>query len=345
MLSVIDLPVYMANVLPDREIKALLGNAIIGGSPDCIRVNSYEVRLGHRARFDSTGEEVEIPDGNFLEIEPGDFVAVESLEKFDLSAETTKSIGKENGIFAWITPTTTMMREGFLFASTKVDAGYKGNLNWGIRNSSIKTVKLQQEEHLFKLTFMELSEGERPDKFYGDDKQDHYQGTSGIKESARLIPVDIPERMVVRRTQRKVDPIKQLTQAGYPYNHIGTELIAIQGQFKIVSEDVALVKNGFDGLEKKIDGETKSLSDSISGLGDRLEGKVRNAFGEQFGLYFDQRMLRVYGSVAAIVSLCLALYKLLIQSVPSRIQGYVLVGIGLLLWAGTALLTRSPHKQ
>jgi hypothetical protein len=78
---------------------------------------------------------------------------------------------------------------------------------------------------------------------------------------------------------------------------------------------------------------------------DDQEGKVRNAFGEQFGLYFGQRMLRVYGSVAAIVSLCLALYKLLIQSVPSRIQGYVLVGVGLLLWAGTALLTRLPHKQ
>ncbi len=52
----------MANVLPDREIKALIGKAILGGSADCIRVNSYEVRLGHKARFDSTGEEVEVPD-------------------------------------------------------------------------------------------------------------------------------------------------------------------------------------------------------------------------------------------------------------------------------------------
>jgi|SRR5208282_2544533 deoxycytidine triphosphate deaminase len=331
----------MANVLPDREIKALLGKVILGGSAECIRVNSYEVRLGHKARFDSTGEDVEIPDGNFLEIEPGDFITVESLEKFDLSAETAKTIGKGNGIFAWITPTTTMMREGFLFASTKVDAGYKGNLNWGIRNSSIKIVKLQQGEHLFKLTFMELSEGERPDKFYGDDKQDRYQDTSGIRESVRLIPADIPDRLVVRRSQRKIDPIKQLTQAGYPFNHIGTELIAIQGQFKIVSEDVALVKNGFDGLEKKIEAETKSLSGSIAGLGDQLENKVRKVFGEQFGLYFDQRMMRVYGTVATIVSLCLALYKLLIQSVPSRIQGYVLLGAGVILWTGTALLTRS----
>jgi hypothetical protein len=44
----------MAKVLPDREIALLIGKAIIGGSQDCIRVNSYEVRLGRKALFDST---------------------------------------------------------------------------------------------------------------------------------------------------------------------------------------------------------------------------------------------------------------------------------------------------
>jgi deoxycytidine triphosphate deaminase len=93
-------------------------------------VNSYEVRLGHKVRFDSTGEEFDIPDGHYLEIDPGEFVAVESLEKLDFSKQNLRAIGKPNGLFAWITPTTTMMREGFLFASTKVDVGYKGSLNW-----------------------------------------------------------------------------------------------------------------------------------------------------------------------------------------------------------------------
>jgi deoxycytidine triphosphate deaminase len=338
----------MANVLPDREIKALLGKAIIGGSPDCIRINSYEVRLGHKARFDSTGEQVEIPDGNFLEIEPGDFVAVESLEGFDLSAETTKALGKANGIFAWITPTTTMMREGFLFASTKVDAGYKGNLNWGIRNSSVKTVKLQQGEHLFKLTFIELTAGEKPDRFYGEDKSDHYQGTAGIKESARMIPADIPDRMVVRRSQRKLDPIKQLTQAGYPFNHIGTELIELQGKFEVVSKDVALVKNGFENLQKvlgeKIEKETGTLSQSINNLGEKIDGKISKTFSEQFGLYFDQRMQRVIGILASLGAFALALYKGVIQPASPKMQVLGLLGFGVLVLAATFLLTRSSRK-
>ena len=338
----------MATVLPDREIKTLLGKVILGGAADCIRVNSYEVRLGHKARFDSTGEEVEIPDGSFLEIEPGDFVSVESLEKLDLSAETLKALGKDYGAFAWITPTTTMMREGFLFASTKVDAGYKGNLNWGIRNSSIKTVKLQQGERLFKLTFMELSEGERPDKFYGDNTQDHYQGTSGIKESARMIPVDIPERLIVRRSQRRIDPIKQLTQAGYPFNHIGTQLIELQGKWEVVSKDVAVIQNRFDTLQaaigEKIDTETGKLTKSISDLGDKIDNKISRTFGEQFGLYFDQRMLRVYGVIGGVIATACGLYKFVSQSASPNVQGYIFLFVGLVLLVTTILLTRSHRK-
>jgi len=338
----------MASVLPDREIKAFLGKAILGGSSDCIRVNSYEVRLGHKARFDSTGEEVEIPDGTFLEIEPGDFVSVESLEKLDLSAGTLKALGKTYGVFAWITPTTTMMREGFLFASTKVDAGYKGNLNWGIRNSSIKTVKLQQGERLFKLTFIELSEGEKPDKMYGDDPQDHYQGTSGIKESARMIPVDIPERQIVRRSQRRIDPIKQLTQAGYPFNHIGTQLIELQGKWEVVSKDVSVIQNRFDTLQaaigEKIDSETGKLTKSISDLGDKIDSKIGKTFAEQFGLYFDSRMLRVYGVIAGVVTTALGFYKFVSQSASPNVQGYVFLAVGLILLIATILLTRSPRQ-
>jgi len=325
----------MADILPDREIRGLLGKAIIGGSEDCIRINSYEVRLGHHARFDSTGEEVDLPNGHYLEIEPGDFVTVESLESLDFSAQTLESIGKPCGLFGLITPTTTMMREGFLFASTKVDPGYSGNLNWGIRNSSIKTVRLQQGERLFKLTLMELSENEKPEKVYGDSKADHYQGTSGIKPSARVLPVDIPDRLVVRRSQRKIDPLKQLTQAGYPFNHIGTELISLQGQFRIVSEDVATLTNGMSELTTK-----------LNSLVDQVEGKVRDAFREQFSLNFDSKMMRVYGTVATIFTMGLAGYKLIVASVPEKTQGYMLLIAAMLIFLGTIALTnKSPSDK
>jgi deoxycytidine triphosphate deaminase len=44
---------------------------------------------------------------------------------------------------AFVTPTTTMMREGIMQSSTKIDSGFRGTLNWGLRNSSIKDFILE----------------------------------------------------------------------------------------------------------------------------------------------------------------------------------------------------------
>ncbi len=51
----------VANILPDREIRALLGTAIINGSPDCVR-STVTTSLA-QAKFDSTGKNSRIPDG------------------------------------------------------------------------------------------------------------------------------------------------------------------------------------------------------------------------------------------------------------------------------------------
>jgi deoxycytidine triphosphate deaminase len=76
-----------------------------------------------------TGEEEEIPEGHFLEIQPGDFVTVSSWEKLDFRRETFAALGKKTNLMGLITPATTMMREGFLFTTTKVDPGFRGDLN------------------------------------------------------------------------------------------------------------------------------------------------------------------------------------------------------------------------
>jgi hypothetical protein len=242
-----------------------------------------------------------------------------------------------------------MMREGFLFASTKVDAGYKGHLNWGIRNSSVKTVKLQQGERLFKLTIMEMSPEEKPDAFYGDGQHDHYQGTSGIKESARMIPASIAEHLIVRRSQRRIDPIKQLTQAGYPFNHIGTELIDLQGKFTVVSQDVAAMKSGLDDLKRdlgeKIATETGMLSRSISALGEKIDRKISSTFADQFHLYFDQRMQRVTGILITVATGVGALYKAFIAPASPRNQIYCLAGGAILALIVTLTVTRTPKRK
>ena len=70
----------MARILPDREITPLLEKVIIKGSRECVRQNSYELRLGDKVKFDSTGEEMDIPEGYFLEIEPGTSLRLQAMK-------------------------------------------------------------------------------------------------------------------------------------------------------------------------------------------------------------------------------------------------------------------------
>ena len=333
----------MAKILPDREIRKLLEKAVVGASPDCVGSNSYELRLGKKVKFDSTGEELEIPEGHFLEIPPGDFVTIASWEKLDFGREAAGALGKKS-IAGFITPTTTMMREGFLFTTTKVDPGFRGVLNWGIRNSSIKTVRLRQGERLFKLTLLELEEDEVPDVLYGEGQRDSYQDSEGIVPSARMIPADIPDRLVVRRTERKIDPTKQLLEAGYPFSHIGTELINLHGKFEIVSKDVLLLKEEFGrvetSLEGKIETETKTLSTKLVDLSDSLGRKMKELFTDQFEAFFDRKMLRVYGTVVTIISFGLAVYNFVLKSTPPAYQAWIFLSIGLLALFFTLLMTR-----
>jgi deoxycytidine triphosphate deaminase len=333
----------MAIILPDREIRRLLEKVIIGSSPASIGPNSYELRLGQRVKFDSTGEELEIPQGHFLEIQPGDFVTIASWERLDFRRETLQSIGKKS-IAGLITPTTTMMREGFLFTTTKVDPGFRGVLNWGIRNSSVKTVRLRQGERLFKLTFFELEDDEIPETLYGEGDKDSYQDSDGIVPSARMIPADIPDRQVVRRTERKLDPTKQLLEAGYPFSHIGTELINLHGKFEIVSKDVLLLKEEFGrvetSLEGKIEKETTTLSAKIGDMSDSVGKKMKEVFSDQFEAFFDRKMLRVYGTLVTIISFGVAVYNFVLKSAPPARQAWIFMSIGALALVFTLVMTR-----
>lgn len=330
----------LAKILPDREITKLLGKAIQGGVMECVSSNTYTLRLGNRVRFDSTGEEAEIPNGCYLEIQPGDFVTVTSMEKLDFSRQGLSTLGKKGNITGLVTPTTTMMREGFIFMATKVDPGFRGVLNWGIRNSSIKPVRLCQGEKLFKLTLLELEGDENPEHLYGEGQKDHYQDSDGIVPSARMLPVDIPDKLVIKRSERKLDATKQLIEAGYPFSHIGTELVSLHGKFEVVSRDVLLLKEDFGkmqgSLEGKIDSETTTLSGKLTELSESLGAKMKH----EFESLFDSKMQRIYGTLATIAAFGLAIYQFIMKSTPAQFQAWAFVGLGFVALLFTLLLTK-----
>ncbi len=317
----------MAAVLSDRDIKRLIGSVIKAADPSLINPNGIELRLGHHARFISTGEEVEIPPGSFLQIRPGESIVFASLEALDFSRETVSQVFPDSMLMALITPTTTMMREGAMNVATKVDAGFVGQLNWRLRNKSYKDLILQHGESIFKLTLLLLRGDEVPEKAYGDRDGDKYQHTEGIKLSGRRIPADIPKSKLIGSSIAKLDPKKQLREAGYPFDHIGSELIQLDGKFEMVSRDVA-------SLTQKIEGETKSVVDKIEETKNWVVEHVENLFSKKFTWL-----------VGSVIGGIVLLYGLLSYLKTLRLPDFVLVAIagvvGILILVVTTLISKT----
>ena len=257
----------MVQILADRDIRRLLGKAIVDADENLLNPNGIELRLGKHVLFHSTREERQLEDGKFLRVQPGESVIITSLESIDFSATTIQQVFPERMLMAFITPTTTMMREGISHTATKIDAGFRGILNWLLRNGSMKDIIIRYGEPIFKLTLFLLDRDESPDTAYGEHEDDSYQNSKGIRRSVRTIPADLPEASIVSSSFGELDPKMQLREAGYPFSHISTELTELQGKFVVVSTSVEAVKDDFEKraaeLGRKIEAESKTLSQKI----------------------------------------------------------------------------------
>jgi len=332
----------MARILADREIKKLLGSVLIDAEGRYINPNGIELRLGKHIRFLSTNEEKELNPGLFLKVNPGETVIFSSMEKIDFTAATVKAIYPNSMLMGLITPTTTMMREGISQVATKVDAGFRGILNWGLRNGSTKDLLIQYGEPIFKLTiFLLEAPDEMPDLSYGERETDRYQDASGIVRSARRIPADIPKKDIVSSSFDKLDPKKQLREAGYPFDHIGTELVALDGKFEIVSKDVMLLKDQFkkqtDELSAKIVSETRTLSEKLNGF--------RQSFFERVDAIFDKKFLRVIGIITGAIPVMYAGISFLqARGLRGNVLAFIAAIVGVVILAITYFLSRQ-HKS
>lgn len=327
----------MAKILADRDIKRIVGHVLIDADEKLLNPNGIELRLGKHVRFHSTGEENELGPGMFLQVNPGETVIISSFETIDFTAATVQAIMPNVMIMGLITPTTTMMREGISQVATKIDAGFKGILNWGLRNGSIQKLTLQYGEPIFKLTLFALDPDESPEVAYGARGKDSYQNTDGIARSNRRIPADIPQSKIVSSSFERLDPKKQLKEAGYPFDHIGTELISLHGKFETVSADVRVMKDEFtqktSELSGKIEKETNTLSTKID--------ETKNTLLESADILFDRKFFRTTGIIiGAIPILYGAVAFLQKTSLGGELIAGIACGVGLVIWVVSFLVTR-----
>jgi deoxycytidine triphosphate deaminase len=309
----------MAKILADKDIQRLLGGVILNADANRINPNGIEIRLGKHVLFQSTDEERELSLGMFLKVLPGESVTIASLERFDFRRDAIHKIFPGCDLMALITPTTTMMREGITQSATKIDSGWTGVLNWGLRNSSVRDLILGYGEPIFKLTLFLLEEGEIPDIPYGLRDEDRYQNTDGIARSTRTVPANIAKKQIVGSSTERLDPQKQLREAGYPYNYISTELTELRGKWEVVSTDVLVLKD--------------AIAEGNKTLSDKVEDSQKNTL-QQVEHLFDRKFMSTAGSVVGCLALMYgAVTFLQTHGITGTPLGWVSVigGFGILL--------------
>ena len=315
----------MAKILPDKEIKKLMRTVLIGAEESQLNPNGVELRLGTKVKFQSTGEQKTIGNDKFLRVAPGESVTITSLEEIDFSSTTVQKFFPDQALMGLITPTTTMMREGITMAATKIDSGFKGTLNWGLRNSSTKDLILKSNEPIFKLTIFRLEQDEAPEMEYGERVNDGYQGSDGIVVSKRKLPVDIPKNMLVGSSIEKMDPKLRLLEAGYPFDHIGTELTILHGRFEVVSSDMAAMQEEFskrtEQLAEKMDSKTATLADKIDEMYQNVLDKME--------AFFQKKLLGVLFAFVTLILWLMGGYTFLLNSNVEDnmiVLGFIILG-------------------
>lgn len=196
---------------------------------------------------------------------------------------------------------------------------------------------LQFGEPIFKLTIFSLDKDESPDLAYGERDKDSYQNTHGIARSARRIPADIPKTKIVSSSFERLDPKKQLKEAGYPFNHIGTELMELHGKFETVSADVRVMKEDFAQkaaeLSNKIEKETTTLSTKIE--------DTKNNILQSADVIFDKKFYRTTGIIVGAIPVLHGVVSFLQgSSLEDKTITAIAFGVGIVIWIVSFLMTK-----
>lgn len=252
----------MATILNDEEIKRLIGKVILEGDPDCIRPNSYILRLGSIGEFLNTRKEFKLGDKKKgVRLPPGHSVALTAHETLDFRRETVHELFPGHDLHGMLSPTTDLSREGIVAPSTQVDAGYHGTLNWTITNSSSDERSFVHKERVYRLLIFKLEKGETPEKVYKGD----YQSQIGYVPSKRRgAPVGMKETEweVAHVKGGPEEILENLIKSGYPWHILGQRLKQIDQQFKTVSDEYSAISDSIFRLTRDINQIRERQSDS-----------------------------------------------------------------------------------
>ena len=218
--SLIPEPLAPGVILTDTQIRELVEGVhlIEPGTFDerGLDACSYDVRIGNKGVVGGKGREIDLTKG-YLEINPGEYAAVLSLEKVKIP----------NNIVVRINAKRSVAYLGLaLLTGSQIDPGYEGHLLFGFYNASPKKVVLRAGRSICGLVFEALSgpvsrpkpsdpdllHGNFPDKFINDMANMEVLSLHQLSEQIKQLDKISKDMMDLRaKYDNVVQPIKELT--------------------------------------------------------------------------------------------------------------------------------------
>lgn len=326
----------MATILSDTEIRKLLGSVIVNGDSESVHPNSYIIRLGEAGEFLNTGKEYSLgKTKKGIRIQPGHSVGVTALETIDFRRETVHKAYPDHDLFAIVSPTTDLSREGLVAPTTQVDAGYFGTLNWTITNTSSEERRFVHKERIFRLTVFRLEKGETPESVYQGD----YQSQMGYVRSRRKGPPVGMKDSEWEDPHIKGGPedlLDNLIKSGYPWHVLGQRLKVVDQQFKSVTEEYSDIRDSIDKLRGDVD-QIKSRQSEFSEA-------VRKVVREEAGDLQNRWLIGASSLLLGLVGVFLAVFSNKTATAFFEEHG-MLAGFILIVAASVSLFVISRAKR
>jgi len=326
----------MATILTDKEIEKLFGNVIINGDKECIRPNSYILRIGAEGEFINTRKKFNIGSEKKkgIKIMPGHSAGITAFETLDFRRNTVDKIFPNCDLHGFLTPTTDLSREGIIAATTQVDAGYYGTINWTLANSSSEERKFLFKERVYRLTIFRLDEGENPANLYGGDYQDRI---GYVGSQRRVAPVSMRSNEWEDALSGN-DPsslLDALINSGYPWNTLGTQLKIIDEQFESVTNEYSKIYDSINKMGREIDDLTKS--------GSNMESAIKQVVKEEASALQNRWLIGAAGLIASAIGLILAVTSNQVVWLWFKTYG-VLIGVVVIVLSIAGIAYVSKNK-
>lgn len=138
-------------ILSDQDIQTAQDAGSIKITPfDAGQIDpaSYDLRVGNQAASSSEGKKINLQETGFIQVRPGDFVIVSTLEWLEFDTQHAARFGL----------TSSYSRHG-LIATTgaQIDPGFRGRLFVGLTNLSSKEITLPQGDKFITVEFHRLA--------------------------------------------------------------------------------------------------------------------------------------------------------------------------------------------